>query len=62
MLLDYYKPRQSPLRGCQPRDLIDQAMSMAEYLGEEKRLTRDLLQAACAGYFVDDRESTVVYA
>ena len=62
LLLDYYKPRQIPLRGCQPRDLIDQAMSMAEYLGEEKRLTRDLLQAACAGYFVDDRESKVVYA
>lgn len=62
LLQDYYKPRQIPLRGCQPRDLIDQAMSLAEYLGEAKRLTPDLLKAACAGYFVDERDSTVLYA
>jgi len=62
LLQDYYKPRQIPLRGCQPRDLIDQAMSLAEYLGEEKRLTPDLLKAACAGYFVDERESAVMYS
>ena len=30
-----------PLRGCHPRDLIDQALSLADYLGEPRRLTDD---------------------
>ena len=43
-------------RGCHPRDLIDQALAHAEYLGEPRELTPELLEAACAGYFVDDTE------
>ena len=44
------------LRGCHPRDLIDQALAHAEYLGEARELTPELLEAACAAYFVDDTE------
>jgi len=62
LLQTYYQPRKIALRGCQPRDLIDQALSLAEYRGEPPQLTTELLDAACAGYFVDDRESPVVYA
>ena len=29
---DYYRPRNIPLRGCHPRDLIKQALSLASYL------------------------------
>jgi predicted ATPase with chaperone activity len=61
-LLNYFRPRAIALRGCQPRDLIDQALSLAEYLGEPRRLTPALLEAACAGYFVEDEESAPVYA
>jgi hypothetical protein len=61
-LLDYFRPRQIALRGCHPRDLIDQALSLAEYQGEPRRLTADLLRAACAGYFVEDEEPAPVYA
>ena len=61
-LLNYFRPRAIALRGCQPRDLIDQALSLAEYLGEPRRLTLDLLEAACAGYFVEDEEPAPVYA
>ena len=50
----YFKPRGIPLRGCQPRDLIGQALSRAAYLGEPRHLTLDLLEAACASYFVDE--------
>ena len=50
------------LRGCQPRDLIDQVLSLAEYRGEPRQLTPELLEAACASYFVDEQESPVVYA
>ena len=32
----YYEPRKIALRGCQPRDLIDQVLSLADYLGEPR--------------------------
>jgi predicted ATPase with chaperone activity len=50
------KPRKVALRGCQPRDLIDQALALASYLDQPREITLDLLSAACATYFVDDRE------
>jgi hypothetical protein len=62
LLEGFYRPRKIALRGCQPRDLIEQALSMGEYLGEPRRLTRELLQAACEGYFVVDEEPAPVYA
>jgi predicted ATPase with chaperone activity len=62
LLKSYYEPRRIPLRGCQPRDLIDQALSLAEYLAAPRQLSRELLEAACASYFVDERESPVVYS
>jgi predicted ATPase with chaperone activity len=62
-LLDgYYRPRNIPLRGCHPRDLIKQALSLASYLGRPAHLTPDLLEAACNSYFVNDREVSPVYA
>ena len=62
LLHSYYRPRSIPLRGCHPRDLLDQALAQASYLGEERRLTPALLEAACASYFVDDTEPAPVFA
>jgi SpoVK/Ycf46/Vps4 family AAA+-type ATPase len=62
LLQSYYRPRKIALRGCQPRDLIDQALSLAEYRGDPAQLTPELLEAACAAYFVDEQERPVVYA
>ena len=62
LLANYFKPRQIQLRGCQPRDLINQVTSLAEYLGEAPELSTELLEAACAAYFVDDREAPASYA
>lgn len=62
LLQHYYRPRQIPLRGCHPRDLIDQALSLADYRGRPNCLTTDLLEAACGSYFVDDQEPAPVYA
>jgi predicted ATPase with chaperone activity len=56
LLDNYYKPRSIPLRGCHPRDLIDQSLSLAEYLARPRELTPELLRAACDSYFVDDSE------
>jgi magnesium chelatase subunit ChlI-like protein len=60
LLERYFKPRGIQMRGCHPRDLIEQALAHAEYVGEPPRLTGDLLEAACAGYFVDDTEQATV--
>jgi predicted ATPase with chaperone activity len=56
MLDGYYRPRKIPLRGCHPRDLVAHALSLADYRGEPRRLTLDLLVAACDTYFVNDQE------
>jgi predicted ATPase with chaperone activity len=62
LLRSYYEPRKIPLRGCQPRDLIDQVLSLADYRGEPRQLTKELLESACAGYFVDEHEAPVAYS
>jgi predicted ATPase with chaperone activity len=54
LLENYYKPRHLPLRGCHPRDLIEQSLSLAEYLGKPPELTGELVRAACDSYFVDE--------
>ena len=50
----HYRPLARPLRACQPRDLVEQVTALCQYRGEEPRITRELLDAACAAYFVDD--------
>lgn len=54
----YYRPRQIELRGCHPRDLLEQSRSLAAYLERPFELATDLLEAACATYFVDDQAGT----
>jgi predicted ATPase with chaperone activity len=54
LLAKCLRPRGAKLRGCVPRDLIDQALAHADYLGVPRELNIDLLEAACASYFVDD--------
>ena len=62
LLTTYYRPREIQLRGCHPRDLINQAISLAEYYGKPAELTPDVLEAACASYFVQEREAPPSYA
>jgi len=62
LLVEYFRPRMIPLRGCHPAALIDQALARAEYWGRPRALTMDLLLAACESYFVDDRELLAEYA
>jgi hypothetical protein len=37
-----------------PRDLINQALALAQYLDEPRRVTIPLVEAACDTYFVDE--------
>ena len=41
------------MRACHPRDLLDQVTALCRYRGIEPVITRELLDAACASYFVD---------
>jgi predicted ATPase with chaperone activity len=55
MLESYYRPNNVELRACHPRVLVNQALSPADYLGQPRRLTPELLRHACNTYFVVDR-------
>ena len=59
-LIEELLPRGVQLRGCQPRDLVDHALSLATYLDQPRHLTRDLLNAARASCFVEDRDVEAV--
>jgi SpoVK/Ycf46/Vps4 family AAA+-type ATPase len=54
LLEGYYHLRGLPRRACHPRDLINQALALANYRGEPRRLTPELLESACRDYFVGD--------
>jgi hypothetical protein len=47
----WFTPENRPFRMCQPRDIIDQMISIASYNMESVTLNPDLLDAACLTYF-----------
>ncbi|HJZ77645.1 MAG TPA: hypothetical protein VKE51_38210 [Vicinamibacterales bacterium] len=49
----HYQPYDRPLRACHPRDLLDLVTALCRYRGVEPVITRELLDAACAAYFID---------
>ena len=49
----HYRPHGRALRACHLRDLLDQVSAMCRYRGIEPTISRELLDAACAAYFVD---------
>ena len=56
----HYSPAGRPLRACHPRDLLDQVTALCRYRGIEPVLSRELLDAACASYFLDADTATPV--
>jgi len=54
LIRKHYSSINRPLRACQPRDLIDQVIALCRYRGLQPAITQELLDAACASYFVDD--------
>ncbi len=53
-LLEHEYPRRKlPLRAVHPRDLIDQLTDIARFGNTPPTMSRELLAAACASYFVD---------
>jgi hypothetical protein len=50
-LLDRYQAERRPLRGCEPRDLIERARDFCSFRNENLRLDEDTLSLAWRGYF-----------
>jgi hypothetical protein len=59
LLRRYYEPRGLEMRACHPRDLIDQVIDMCRYHNRPSVITRELLDAACTNYFLDERAGRV---
>jgi hypothetical protein len=57
LLRKYYQPRKLQMRACHPRDLIDQIIDMCRYHNRQPTITRELLDAACGSYFLEETES-----
>ena len=53
----YYQPRRLQMRACHPRDLVEQVVDRCRYHGKELAITRELLDAACSSYFIEETES-----
>jgi hypothetical protein len=53
----YYKPRNLQMRACHPRDLVCQVVDICRYQGRDPVITRELLDAACASYFLEETGS-----
>jgi hypothetical protein len=53
----YYGPRKLEMRACHPRDLVEQVVDMCRYQNRPPALSRELLDAACHSYFLEETES-----
>jgi hypothetical protein len=53
----YYQPRKLQMRACHPRDLVEQVVNICRYQNREPMITRELLDAACGSYFLEETDS-----
>jgi hypothetical protein len=53
----YYQPRRLEMRACHPRDLIEQVINICRYQNRPPVITRELLDAACGSYFLEETQS-----
>lgn len=52
----WYRPTNRPFRMCQPRDILEQMISIAKYNLERVNFGPDLIDAACATYFISNQK------
>jgi hypothetical protein len=50
----HYLPMGRSMRSCHPRDILDQITAMCRYRGIQPEITRELLDDACAAYFLQE--------
>jgi SpoVK/Ycf46/Vps4 family AAA+-type ATPase len=57
LLQRYYQPRQIQMRACHPRDLVEHIVDICRYHNRTPLLSRELVDAACESYFIEEEES-----
>lgn len=57
LINEFFRRRGIALRGCYPRDLVEHALAIADYLGTGHALTYEGLVEACASYFLDEQSA-----
>jgi predicted ATPase with chaperone activity len=50
---NYYERLGIDPRGCHPRDILDHMLDIAIYRNQPRRLSPDLIEAACTSYFLE---------
>jgi SpoVK/Ycf46/Vps4 family AAA+-type ATPase len=53
LLQEYYVKSNRQLRSCHPRDILDHIVDIARFRGIPPRMTKELVDQASSGYFVD---------
>ena len=53
----HYEATGRPLRACHPRDVLDQVTALCRYRGIAPVVTSELLDAACASYFLEEGDA-----
>jgi SpoVK/Ycf46/Vps4 family AAA+-type ATPase len=53
LLREHYIKLNRPLRGCQPRDLLDEIVDIARYKNVAPTLSKEMIDKACRAYFVE---------
>jgi predicted ATPase with chaperone activity len=53
LVQEYYDKSTRQFRACHPRDILDHLTDIARFQGIPPQLTKELIDQACAGYFVD---------
>jgi predicted ATPase with chaperone activity len=53
LIQEHYLKHNRPRRACHPRDLVDQLIDTARYMGVQPVLSKDLIDRACEAYFVE---------
>ncbi|MBN1579642.1 MAG: ATP-binding protein [Anaerolineae bacterium] len=53
LLKEYYNKNHHELRACHPRDILDEILDISRYLGVPPAMNKELIDLACASYFVE---------
>lgn len=59
MIAKWYRPFNRSFRMCQPRDLLEQMVSIARYNMERVSFSPDLIDAACSTYFISEKKAAL---
>jgi predicted ATPase with chaperone activity len=52
LIKEYYQKRHHEPRACHPRDILDEILDIARYLGVQPTMSIELIEQACESYFV----------